>query len=349
MLGEASKRRLSVWLIAAALLVRGGEAPALELNFSSFNSCVDTYGLFFCQNYFCPQCGDDNNNRNKASPWDPDQWRGDQWEGGLLPKNDYSASVLPWGHEWAEVPKDGAPIPWSYKFPAPQGPAAGDPGSGGPSPGAPKQPSRNIVETGYQFLFEARPEKPDYGLYSYLILADRSPIRAASIIDEILNATPSADALSVEPQRLNVLYLPAKSDFDPRDRFHESDYNYDLARRLLDKICLDPPAKLKELCLGDLSRGPYIFTYAKAAGGLARLPPPLLVVDMSGLNEHGFKTMLACYKAQVKRDDFSDEAKIENFSNGLLSVILVAADWDSSIEGSLKNMVHIVSEMAPKK
>jgi hypothetical protein len=78
-------------------------------------------------------------------------------------------------------------------------------------------------------------------------------------------------------------------------------YDYKMARALLDHIC-DPPAEeVKAVCEGDLSRGPYIFTYGQSASKLTPVPPPFLFIELSDIHERAFPEIISAFRAQVKR------------------------------------------------
>ena len=99
-----------------------------------------------------------------------------------------------------------------------------------------------------------------------------------------------------------------------------------MARTLLNHLCDSPAEEIKAVCEGDLSRGPYIFSYAKPASKVAPVPPPFLFMDMSDVHERAFPEFIAAFTAQVKREDISDRAKIDTLRLKLLSIILTAAD-----------------------
>jgi hypothetical protein len=95
------------------------------------------------------------------------------------------------------------------------------------------------------------------------------------------------------------------------------------------------------LCAGDLSRGPYLFTYARPLSNLSPVPPPYLFVDLSPVHERAFSEFIAAYKAQVKRTDYTDQERIETFRLRLLSIVLTAADWVGPAGTAVADILHM--------
>jgi hypothetical protein len=125
-------------------------------------------------------------------------------------------------------------------------------------------------------------------------------------------------------------------------------YDYKLARSLLDHLC-DPPAKeIRAVCEGDLSRGPYIFSYAQPASKLAPVPPPFLFLDLSDVHERAFPEIIAAFKAQVKREDISDRAKIDTLRLTVLNIVLTTADWLVPVRKAVADIVYSASEQTEK-
>jgi hypothetical protein len=212
-----------------------------------------------------------------------------------------------------------------------------------------------ILETGYSQLSQLGKEEPGYGLYSYAILPSDSR-RGARFLAEVFKEIPSIGDIPTKPAQVNIFYIPVRSekagDFPSLVRaltakpdkmgaeYTKSFYDYRMARALLDHVCNPPAASVRELCEGDLSRGPYIFTYASPASNMNSVPPPFLFIDLSDVHEQAFNELLAAFKAQVKRDDVSDQARIRTLRLTILQIALKAADWVSPVQKALADVVH---------
>jgi hypothetical protein len=224
---------------------------------------------------------------------------------------------------------------------------------GAPPPSGPK-----ILETGYFLLDDIGREEPGYGLYSYALVVNHSD-RSAKFLSEVFSAIPPVEGLATQHSQINLLSIPLKKDkaeelrdildanesylVDSSAAFAQDFYDYKLARTVLDHIC-DPPAEgVKVVCEGDLSRGPYIFTYAQPASEISPVPPPFLFMDLSDVHERAFPEIIAAFKAQVKREDISDRAKIDTLRLRLLSIVLTAADWIGPVQKAMAEIVHTVS------
>jgi hypothetical protein len=121
-----------------------------------------------------------------------------------------------------------------------------------------------------------------------------------------------------------------------------------MARGLLDQICNPPAAGMQRLCQTDLSRGPYIFTYAAPATNLQSVPPPYLFVDLSDVHERAFGELLSAFREQVKRQDISDRARIDTLRLKILETVLTASDWVTPVQKAIADIVHSTGEGSGK-
>lgn len=71
------------------------------------------------------------------------------------------------------------------------------------------------------------------------------------------------------------------------------------------------------------------------------MPPPFLLIDLSGVHERAFPEIVAAFLEQVVRKDFSDREKIDTFRLHLLNITLTAADWISPVQKAMADVVHI--------
>ena len=85
-----------------------------------------------------------------------------------------------------------------------------------------------------------------------------------------------------------------------RDARRRSFYNFQMARTILAHLCNPPADVLRQLCGGDLSRGPFIFTYEKPASTFEPVPAPYLFVDLRDVNERAFAEFVSAYNSRSK-------------------------------------------------
>jgi hypothetical protein len=215
-----------------------------------------------------------------------------------------------------------------------------------------------ILETGYSHLSELGKEEEGYGLYSYAILPSESS-RAATFLSRLFKEIPSIGETGAQRSQLNVFYVPLKKDRESdfatliqasganADRlgaeYSKSFYDYRIARALLNHVCNPPADSVRQLCEGDLSRGPYIFTYASPASSMDSVPPPFLFVDLSNVHEQAFGELIAAFRSQVKREDISDQARIRTLRLTILEIALTAADWVNPVQKAIAEIVHAPS------
>jgi hypothetical protein len=224
----------------------------------------------------------------------------------------------------------------------------------------------NILETGYSQLSELAKEEPGYGLYSYAVITSDSN-RSVTFLNEIFKSVPPINDTAAARAQLNIFYIPLKSDkaaefaqsvkssqndTDPSKlgpAYTRSFYDYKMGRAILNHVCNPPADPIREICKGDLSRGPYIFTYGKPASSLEPVPPPFLFADLSDVHERAFGEFVAAFKSQVKQEDISDGARINSLRLRVLNVVLTAADWISPIQKAVADIVHSTSGDTSKK
>jgi hypothetical protein len=215
-----------------------------------------------------------------------------------------------------------------------------------------------ILETGYSQLPELGKEEAGYGLYSYAVLSSNSD-RSAAFLAEVFKSIPAIQETAAKRAQLNIFYVPIKKeksdDFaDAVDSsgddvkklgttYAASLYDYKLGRAILDHICNPPADRMRALCEGDTSRGPYIFTYERPASDMEPVPPPFLFVDLSDIHSGAFGEFVSAFRAQVKREDISDGARINTTRLALLQLVLKASDWIPGVQKSVVDIVHSVA------
>jgi hypothetical protein len=259
-----------------------------------------------------------------------------------------------------KAPKQSAPEPKAIK-PAP---AAGpvEPRTVEPKPPeqearAPeaKPPQQAILGTGYDQLKGLGRETAGYGLYSYGVLTAASP-RSAAFLAEIFKSISSTDDAGAARTHLNIFYIPTKNGtvadlaalvaaaHDDKTkmavRYSEGMYDYKMARAILNHLC-NPPAKaMASLCKGPMSGGPYILANARPASGLEPVPPPLLFVDLSDIDPRSYSEFISVFRAAVKQEDVTDDAKLHSLRLKVLNLALTGADWTPKVKRSVVDIVH---------
>jgi hypothetical protein len=209
-----------------------------------------------------------------------------------------------------------------------------------------------ILETGYSLLKDIGGEDPDYGLYSYAIMVNDSD-RSAKFLSDVFSVGETV----ARPSQTNVLYIPLKRNRAKEwskglklgyegtlhAAFAKEFYDYKISRAILDHLCDSSAEEIRGVCEGDLSRGPYIFAYARPASKVTPVPPPFLFMDLSDVHERAFPEIIAAFRTQVKRDDISDRAKIDTLRLKVLSIVLTAADWLVPMQKAVADIVHSAS------
>jgi hypothetical protein len=210
-----------------------------------------------------------------------------------------------------------------------------------------------IQRSVYDYFYKAGTEKQGYGLYSYVLFPGESS-RAERFLDALFKTTDYALPSTIDEERLNIIYLPTRQDKlpsltpmirngsdPPTGPFVTQLYDYALAQQLLAQICDAPTEVIRDLCATDLSRGPYLFTYAHPASALSSVPPPYLVVDLSPVHPRAFDEFIAAYKEQVKRSDYPAGERVDTLRLQVLSIVLTAADWIAPTKSAIADIIHL--------
>jgi hypothetical protein len=214
-------------------------------------------------------------------------------------------------------------------------------------------PPARILETGYEHLIKLGGEAYGYGLYSYILIPGQSS-KSAAFLHEIFKVVPGIKDTAAARSQLNILYIPFREEKQPQwlmtqteDRrigmmYLNAFYDFRAARAILNQLCSPPADKIRELCSGDLSRGPFLFTYPEPASKSQPVAPPYLFVDLSDIHERAFPEFISAFRAQVKSDDLHGEARINTLRLKLLSIALTAADWTTPIQKAIADIAYSV-------
>src|SRR5262249_51239900 len=155
----------------------------------------------------------------------------------------------------------------------------------------------------------------------------------------IFRVFPAVKSTEAARSQINVLYLPFRKqkqaefqkkrevDQQQAETYLKSFYDFELARAILNHLCNPPAPAIRDICLGDRSSGPFIFTYATPASKPEPVDPPYLLVDLRNVHERAIGEFVAAYQAQIKREDFSDRARLDTLRLMILNITLKASDW----------------------
>jgi hypothetical protein len=251
------------------------------------------------------------------------------------------------------------PSPYDGAFPP--GPVV--PAGPGSQKSASKGARPKITNTGYSHLVEAGTEVDGYGLYSYAILPSDSE-RAALFLNEVFKEFLSIGTFTQTRASLNILYVPLRKDKQAEftamlraagsaatlgAEYTKSFYDYGMAQALLNRVCNPPDPSVQAACSGSLSKGPYLFTYVAPASKIEPLPPPFLFVDLSRVEPKGFAELLDAFRAQVKQDDISDQARIETLRLKVLEFVLRGSSVVGPVHEAVAKIIHAAFGSGDKK
>jgi hypothetical protein len=213
------------------------------------------------------------------------------------------------------------------------------------------QSRQRILETGYAKLGMAGEEKSGYGLYSYVLITSYSN-KSVALLNEIFKIIPNVQDAGALPKQINILYIPffyykgnefvvaAKSIETLGTKYAESFYDFQMARMILAHLCNPPADVLRQLCGGDLSRGPFIFTYEKPASTMEPVQAPYLFVDLRDVHERAFAEFVSAYQQQVKSEDVNSGERLNTLRLKFLNLTLNAADFVKPIPEALADVIH---------
>jgi hypothetical protein len=71
------------------------------------------------------------------------------------------------------------------------------------------------------------------------------------------------------------------------------------------------------------------------------VPPPYLVLDLSGVHVRAFGEFIAAYKVHVKRPDYPDREPIDTLRLRILHIVLTAADWITPTKNAIADILRM--------
>ncbi len=76
---------------------------------------------------------------------------------------------------------------------------------------------------------------------------------------------------------------------------------------------------------------------------LSPVPPPYLVLDLSGTHVRAFREFITAYQEQVKRPNYPDRERIDTLRLRVLSIVLTAADWITPATSAIADILHMAT------
>lgn len=225
----------------------------------------------------------------------------------------------------------------------------GDAAAPAPAPAMPKAP---ITQSAYDFIDPAVLERPDYGLYTYVLFPNAFLTqRNAELLRALFRTTPGAPSVPLAPHFLNIVYVPVKGGQQAWELLRSPGlappekalamaaemYDHDLAGRMLGFFCNGHPGA----CAQGIGNGPYLLTVARPLSGGASPAVAYLLIDLSPIHPGAFARFVEAMKAQVTRPDFTDRTKVDTVANSLLQIVLTAADWIVPIREGVASILKV--------
>lgn len=198
----------------------------------------------------------------------------------------------------------------------------------------------NVVnDSVYLSVDRKLPPPVGYGLYTVLLTraADRNTLR---VLSELFVTTGSAGEAALARANLNLILIPVKSAAEAR-RFLEparsqpeataaalmqGGYDYGQAALLMAAVC--HPARgaaVMQACGSQSPEGPLLVTTLRPLDGTAAPGQPLLVVNLSTTPTEALREVLAAYRRQIQRKDYTDRVEIDAWRLVALNHLLDAA------------------------
>ncbi len=178
-----------------------------------------------------------------------------------------------------------------------------------------------------------------YGLYSVLLArtADRNTLQ---VLSELFKTTGGAGEAALARENLNLITLPAKNATEAArllaaarsqpgetaGAFLQKHYDHGQAALLMAGVC--QPARgaaVMRACGGPSPEGPLLVSSVRPLDGSVAAGEPLLIVNLSTTPPEALREVLAAYRRQIQRADFSDRTELDSWRLLALNHVLDAA------------------------
>jgi hypothetical protein len=179
-----------------------------------------------------------------------------------------------------------------------------------------------------------------YGLYTVLLArsADRVTVQ---VLSELFTSTGSAAESAMQPENLNLITIPVKKASDATRLLaaanRQSDtmatelmtaqYDFGEAALLMASVCQSTQTKtILKACGSPLPDGPLLVTGLRPLDGKSAPDQPLLVVNLAATPPDAIREVLAAYRRQILRSDFSGPGELDSWRLWVLDHVLDAAN-----------------------
>lgn len=164
------------------------------------------------------------------------------------------------------------------------------------------QPRDPLKETGAAVLLPGGREVDGFGLYSYLLLGaaptDASRARYVEVVAAYARVVPDIRALEryIGRRDLNIAYVPltAPARADATPEWLLTHYDYPRARSMLRLV-------------GGGREGPYFLSVLRPLTGVATVPRPYLLQDLSSVPPHLVEAWVKEFLTQAAQERFWEE------------------------------------------
>jgi len=185
----------------------------------------------------------------------------------------------------------------------------------------------------------ATPPPDGYALYTVLLTRTANP-KATRVMAELLATTGSAGDAAIKPENLNLITIPVKN-VDEADRalasarieadaaaaeMMQKHYDFDLAALLMASVCRPARgAAVMKVCGATTLDGPILVTSQYALGASVMADEKLLIVNLSTTPAGAIPEVLAAYRRQILRTDYT-KGELDSWRLKVLNQILEMSD-----------------------
>ncbi len=196
-----------------------------------------------------------------------------------------------------------------------------------------------IHDSVYRALGRGEPPPAGYGLYTVLLTrtANRNSVR---LLSELFALNSSADDAAMARENLNLIAIPVKNSAEATPAMtaaRESPepsasavlnkfYDFGQAALLLSRVCRpEQGAAVMKVCGSTMTDGPLLVTGQRPFDPAAAPGQRLLIVNLGTASPGAVGEIVAAYRRQIQRKDFTDPDPTDGWRLAVLNVALDAA------------------------